>query len=165
MTELATTLALPRQATTRDWRMAAECRHADPDIFFPVSATEQSVQQVARAKAVCFGCGVRRECLQFALDTRADGVWGGMTEEERQRIAPRQVPSVVEPTWTPEQAARARSAEMAGGRKRGRADPYPVEKIDYACQLRGEGRSYGEISATTGIPKASLYRYLAWMRA
>jgi WhiB family redox-sensing transcriptional regulator len=68
----------------RDWRLLAACRHADPELFFPVSLSGLSLDQVTRAKAICAGCPVRRQCLAFALDTRQDhGVWGGMSEEER----------------------------------------------------------------------------------
>lgn len=36
------------------------------------------------AKQVCRGCPVRRECLEHALAAReTDGVWGGLTPEER----------------------------------------------------------------------------------
>jgi WhiB family transcriptional regulator, redox-sensing transcriptional regulator len=88
MGELATMLTRWRQPATRDWRMAAACRHTDPDLFFPVSSNGQSLEQTTQAKALCCGCSVRPACLQFALDTRADGVWGGMTEEERRRAMP-----------------------------------------------------------------------------
>lgn len=47
-------------AAGRDWRSMAACSSADPALFFPVSATGWSVEQVARAKAICAGC---RECL------------------------------------------------------------------------------------------------------
>jgi len=68
----------------RDWRQLAACRHADPELFFPVSTSGPSLDQVTQAKAICAGCPVRRHCLGFALDTRQDhGVWGGMSEEER----------------------------------------------------------------------------------
>jgi WhiB family redox-sensing transcriptional regulator len=68
----------------RDWWRAAACRTADPDIFFPVSAHGPGSDDIARAKAVCAGCPVRRQCLQFALAThQMHGVWGGTTEEER----------------------------------------------------------------------------------
>jgi WhiB family redox-sensing transcriptional regulator len=68
----------------RDWRKLAACRHADPELFFPVSASGPSLDQVNQAKVICAGCPVRRHCLAFALDTRQDhGVWGGMSEEER----------------------------------------------------------------------------------
>jgi WhiB family redox-sensing transcriptional regulator len=94
MAESAAALALSRQPLTRGWRMAAACRHADPDLFFPVSSTGRSIEQVARAKAVCADCSVRRECLQFALAThQVHGVWGGMTEEERQHSVRQRLPA------------------------------------------------------------------------
>jgi WhiB family redox-sensing transcriptional regulator len=62
----------------------AACRHADPELFFPVSASGPSLDQVTQAKAICAGCPVRQQCLAFALDTRQDhGVWGGMSDQER----------------------------------------------------------------------------------
>jgi WhiB family redox-sensing transcriptional regulator len=40
-----------------------------------------------RAKAVCFDCVVRNECLAEALDNQIEwGVWGGMTERERRSL-------------------------------------------------------------------------------
>jgi WhiB family transcriptional regulator, redox-sensing transcriptional regulator len=67
-----------------DWRSAAACRDADPDLFFPVSGSGRSLEQVECAKAVCAGCPVRRSCMAFALRTgQAHGIWGGLTEEER----------------------------------------------------------------------------------
>ena len=70
-----------------NWRSAAACRSADPDLFFPISAFGQALEQVAEAKAICARCPVRRQCLAFALRTRqAHGIWGGMTEEERALI-------------------------------------------------------------------------------
>jgi WhiB family redox-sensing transcriptional regulator len=67
-----------------DWQLLAACRRADPELFFPVSRSGPSLDQVTQAKAICAGCPVRQQCLAFALDTRQDyGVWGGMSEEER----------------------------------------------------------------------------------
>lgn len=72
-----------------NWRLHAACQAADPDLFFPVSSTGKSQEQVVEAKALCARCLVRRECLGFALRTRqAHGIWGGMTEEERNRRTP-----------------------------------------------------------------------------
>ncbi len=69
-----------------NWRSAGACLTADPDLFFPISSAGLSAGQVARAKAICAGCEVRRECLQFALAHEpAYGIWGGMTPEDRQR--------------------------------------------------------------------------------
>jgi WhiB family redox-sensing transcriptional regulator len=68
----------------RDWRLLAACRHLDPELFFPVSASGSSLDQITQAKAICAGCPVQPRCLAFALDTRQrHGVWGGMTELER----------------------------------------------------------------------------------
>jgi WhiB family redox-sensing transcriptional regulator len=65
------------------WRQLAACRHTDPELFFPVSASGLCLDQVGRAKAVCAGCRVRRQCLVFALGTRQEhGVWAGMSEQE-----------------------------------------------------------------------------------
>jgi WhiB family redox-sensing transcriptional regulator len=69
----------------RDWWRSAACRDADPELFFPVGAHGPARDDIALAKAVCATCGVRRQCLQYALATRQPhGVWGGMTEDERQ---------------------------------------------------------------------------------
>jgi DNA invertase Pin-like site-specific DNA recombinase len=67
----------------------------------------------------------------------------------------------MERTFTAERAAHARSVAEANGRQVGRPVAHPADKIEYARLLRAQGKSYGEISAKTGIPKASLYRYLA----
>jgi WhiB family redox-sensing transcriptional regulator len=70
-----------------DWRSMAACMSADPELFFPISATGPAVYQVAEAKAVCAGCQVKRECLDFALATgEVHGVWGGLTDDERRHL-------------------------------------------------------------------------------
>jgi WhiB family transcriptional regulator, redox-sensing transcriptional regulator len=69
----------------RDWWRSAACREADPELFFPVAAHGPGAGEIARAKAVCAACRVRRQCLQYALAThQMHGVWGGTTEDERQ---------------------------------------------------------------------------------
>ena len=79
---------IPRQRAgreeRREWWKSAACQDADPELFFPVSSVGPSRKDIARAKAVCAACIVRRPCLQFALAThQMYGVWGGTTEEER----------------------------------------------------------------------------------
>src|SRR6516164_7134159 len=72
--------------SAQNWRSAAACRSADPDLFFPVSATGSASRQIARAKKICAGCRVRRECLEFAVaHDQNHGIWGGTTAEDRQR--------------------------------------------------------------------------------
>lgn len=67
-----------------DWRRRAACLAADPELFFTVGTTALAGEQATEAKAVCAGCPVRRECLDWALVTKQDhGVWGGLDEFER----------------------------------------------------------------------------------
>lgn len=59
------------------------CEKEDPELFF---GTEKSAD-TRRAKEICGQCAVRAACLQFALDRGQEfGVWGGLTEKERQLI-------------------------------------------------------------------------------
>lgn len=70
------------QPKTLAWRQRAECRGADPDIFYPASSEEAE-----EARAICRGCSVMEACLEWALSNRErDGVWGGATESERRRM-------------------------------------------------------------------------------
>jgi WhiB family transcriptional regulator, redox-sensing transcriptional regulator len=72
--------------TTENWRASAACRSADPDLFFPISGQSLAERQIARAKTICAGCRVRRECLDFAQShEQTYGIWGGTTAEDRQR--------------------------------------------------------------------------------
>ncbi len=67
-----------------EWKGQAACRVITPDLFFPLGSTGDALDQIADAKQVCQTCSVRRECLQFALETNQEaGVWGGTSEEER----------------------------------------------------------------------------------
>jgi pimeloyl-ACP methyl ester carboxylesterase len=72
-------------ATHLNWRSRAACRHADPELFFPVGSAGPALEAIDRAKAICRECPVRARCLDWALTHNAAyGVWGGRTEEERQ---------------------------------------------------------------------------------
>ena len=68
------------------WRAAGACVSADPDLFFPISAVGKGAAQIAEARRICGCCQVRRQCLDFAMDTgETAGIWGGTTPEERIR--------------------------------------------------------------------------------
>jgi WhiB family transcriptional regulator, redox-sensing transcriptional regulator len=71
---------------TASWQTEAACLSADPDLFFPISATGPAEKQIARAKRICAGCEVRRQCLEFALaHDQMYGIWGGTTPDDRRR--------------------------------------------------------------------------------
>jgi WhiB family transcriptional regulator, redox-sensing transcriptional regulator len=70
-----------------DWRDDALCRHAAPDLFFPIAAAGPALHQIDQAKRICHVCPVQTPCLTWALDHGvAAGVWGGATEDERHTI-------------------------------------------------------------------------------
>lgn len=54
----------------------------DPDLFF-----SDGLYNTDLAKAACAGCPIRLACLKLALETgERHGVWGGLTELERQQL-------------------------------------------------------------------------------
>lgn len=70
-----------------NWWNEAACRDADPELFFPISATAASGSTISRAKQVCASCPVSSPCLSYALTHRQEqGIWGGLTDEERQSL-------------------------------------------------------------------------------
>lgn len=60
------------------WMSRAACLSHDVDIFFNLHTTHQ-------ARRICSGCSVRTECLEYGLN-EPDGVWGGMSPYERNRL-------------------------------------------------------------------------------
>lgn len=74
------------------WQLQGACRKVDPEMFFLPYNLRMSEKRkyIARAKEVCKTCPVIEECLSFSLDTEEQyGVWGGLSEEERQVIVRR----------------------------------------------------------------------------
>ena len=64
------------------WQERANCLGVDPDLFFPERGAS-----TREAKAVCRGCEVRLECLEYALEHGEKfGIWGGLSERERRRV-------------------------------------------------------------------------------
>ena len=66
------------------WQDSAACKDADSSIFL-----SGVTSRVLKAKAICATCPVTRECLEFALahEDFEPHVYGGMTGEERRRVA------------------------------------------------------------------------------
>jgi WhiB family redox-sensing transcriptional regulator len=68
----------------RDWRNYAACREIDSELFFP---NPGDFVGAATARAVCVRCPVMQACGNWALDRNEKaGVWGGLTEDERERM-------------------------------------------------------------------------------
>ncbi len=80
--------SVPRLA----WMDSAACAKSDAakrvDFFPKVTRNAHGQTEATReAKAICQRCCVRDECLRYVLATEPpylrDGIWGGMTPEER----------------------------------------------------------------------------------
>jgi WhiB family transcriptional regulator, redox-sensing transcriptional regulator len=96
------------------WWTRAACASADPELFFPLAYSGSALRRVARAKAICARCPIRRECLSYALGAGSiQGVWDGMTEEERRRLLRRERRRV---HWVQHTGARPRAREAARSR-------------------------------------------------
>lgn len=79
---------------TDEWWTVAACQNAEPDLFFPLSATAASRGVIQRAKRVCASCPVTAQCLSYALHNRQEqGIWGGLTDDERRLLRRRQASS------------------------------------------------------------------------
>jgi WhiB family redox-sensing transcriptional regulator len=71
----------------RGWRDLGACREEDPELFFPVGTQGPARDQIALARVVCRRCSVVDECLRWALAAgQAEGIWGGLTPEERRAL-------------------------------------------------------------------------------
>lgn len=66
------------------WKDKAACRGEPTETFFPGRGQQHLTR---RARAICEGCPVRRECEQYALDFSEHdllaGIWGGTTQQDR----------------------------------------------------------------------------------
>ena len=70
-----------------EWQFQGTCRHVDPAVFFHPEGERGPARRRRdeAAKAVCATCPVVRQCREHALTVREPyGVWGGMTEQERE---------------------------------------------------------------------------------
>ena len=74
------------QLTRRpSWHTRAACRGMEPATFVLSRGANESV--MARARAICAGCPVTVQCLDYAMsDTDLVGVWAGTSGAERRAM-------------------------------------------------------------------------------
>ena len=93
-----------------DWQLRGLCRGKDSSLFFHPEGERgaaRSGREVA-AKEICTNCPVQIPCVEHALRVREPyGVWGGMTEDEREEHYAKQK------VLLRAQAARAKAAKAA----------------------------------------------------
>lgn len=68
-----------------EWEPLAECLGVDPEIFFPQQGRPKKEPEY---KPICARCTVRQDCFEYAVVHEEDGVWGGSTTSERNRLHP-----------------------------------------------------------------------------
>lgn len=114
------------------WMDEALCATTDPAAFFP-----EAGENGRRAKAICGGCDVREQCLEYALKHHPlEGIWGGTSERERRQMVP------VEPqSWHANLSVRQRQVD------------WPAVLSAYADRV-----PVSEIAARFGISDRSVYR-------
>lgn len=72
----------------RPWMDGAPCARYDPEWWFPKAGAHN-----VAPKSVCAECPVRADCLEYALaDPHLTGIWGGLTDRERQDLAKEERP-------------------------------------------------------------------------
>jgi WhiB family redox-sensing transcriptional regulator len=75
------------------WWGQAACKGTTAEYFFTPPSFEVKAERDARegaARRICGGCVVREACLDHALTTGEHrGIWGGLNELERRRLARR----------------------------------------------------------------------------
>lgn len=70
------------------WMASANCRSADPDLFYPSEKGKWYTEAVRQARKVCGRCPVMDECLTWAFGIGdVHGILGGLTPEQRGRMA------------------------------------------------------------------------------
>lgn len=60
-----------------------------PDLFFPDSRATRQHSDSALAKKMCAECPIIRECGDYAIRYEEEGIWGGLTKPEREKLSGR----------------------------------------------------------------------------
>jgi len=75
------------------WREKGRCwgktTSPETDYWYPDQDEPEDVRQLKTdtAKATCYSCPVREECLRYAIEEgEVYGIWGGKTGRERSTI-------------------------------------------------------------------------------
>lgn len=72
------------------WMEDSACVGHQPEWWFPDDRSNGS-EETRMAKAICGGCPVRTQCLDYALRTEPGftrfGIFGGLTADARRKLA------------------------------------------------------------------------------
>jgi len=59
------------------------CRQIGIEFFFPDIS---DINDYKLARTICSGCGVSKQCLEWAVRHESHGMWGGTTPLERKQL-------------------------------------------------------------------------------
>jgi WhiB family redox-sensing transcriptional regulator len=63
------------------------CSETDPEAYFPEKGNKgRDARETSMVKNICRSCPYKEECLQWALENREVGIWGGTTDTDRRRM-------------------------------------------------------------------------------
>jgi WhiB family redox-sensing transcriptional regulator len=72
-----------------NWQKQGACHGQPTTLWFPKRGTSR--KKIQEAKTFCNNCPIQTKCLEYALHHHdLHGIWGGLTEQERQRIRTKQ---------------------------------------------------------------------------
>lgn len=64
------------------------CAVTDPELFFP-ERNNNFLKITEIAKSLCRTCPIQSACLNYAIGTDVEGIWGGTDEKERRILQKR----------------------------------------------------------------------------
>lgn len=124
-----------------EWLDAGACRNEDPELFFPITSSGPSAEQIEAAKAVCQRCGVQDQCLHYALESHQSyGIWGGTSEEDRGRMSP---PHAVSPRTSTAPTDPAPTDQRPADQRPASRRPANARRPSRRIRSGREGRSVG----------------------
>ena len=80
-------IVMPGSATPSldEWHARGRCVGADPEIFFPSHGDPGT-----EARQICASCGVRGDCLKYAIEADEFGIWAGLDQQQRRALRKKQ---------------------------------------------------------------------------
>ena len=99
-----------------EWQLEGACREADPRLFFHPEGERGPARRKRDEAAVkvCATCPVLQECRNHGLSVREPyGVWGGLTEEDREEVYAQERRARREQRQAARQAAAAKQEAVA----------------------------------------------------
>lgn len=130
------------------------CKTSDTDLFFP----EHSGTNGGKAKAICARCPLAKACADFAIPQPAlRGIWGGLTEPERERIRLGRPAPVRKP-------AAPRSPELRAAAAKAAAKSRTERTLADIADLAAVGLEVDEIVELSGHSRRTVFRYLKMLQ-